>query len=92
MFLDFYGLREQPFGMTPDPAYLYATRQGLYLLYLKPSGVVIVRAGSGEVIAEVPVTAAVSALSMSQDGTMLGVAQRGSLQLWRLSQQGDRCS
>lgn len=25
-FLDFYGLREQPFGMTPDPAYLYASR------------------------------------------------------------------
>jgi type II secretory pathway predicted ATPase ExeA/phage tail protein X len=26
MVLDFYGLREQPFGMTPDPAYLYASR------------------------------------------------------------------
>src|SRR5437879_5913803 len=26
MLLDFYGLREQPFGMTPDPAYLYASR------------------------------------------------------------------
>ena len=26
MFLDFYGFREQPFGMTPDPAYLYASR------------------------------------------------------------------
>jgi type II secretory pathway predicted ATPase ExeA len=25
MFLDFFGLREQPFGMTPDPAYLYAS-------------------------------------------------------------------
>ena len=25
MLLDFYGLREQPFGMTPDPAYLYAS-------------------------------------------------------------------
>jgi type II secretory pathway predicted ATPase ExeA len=25
-FLDFYGMREQPFGMTPDPAYLYASR------------------------------------------------------------------
>ncbi|HLJ22602.1 MAG TPA: AAA family ATPase [Candidatus Acidoferrales bacterium] len=25
-FLNFYGLREQPFGMTPDPAYLYASR------------------------------------------------------------------
>ncbi|MGB8494799.1 MAG: N-acetylmuramoyl-L-alanine amidase [Candidatus Acidiferrum sp.] len=26
MFLDFYGLREQPFGVTPDPAYLYPSR------------------------------------------------------------------
>ena len=26
MFLDFYQLREQPFGVTPDPAYLYASR------------------------------------------------------------------
>jgi type II secretory pathway predicted ATPase ExeA len=26
MFLDSYGLREQPFGMTPDPAYLFASR------------------------------------------------------------------
>jgi len=26
MFLDFFGLREEPFGMTPDPAYLYASR------------------------------------------------------------------
>ena len=25
MILDFYGLREQPFGVTPDPAYLYAS-------------------------------------------------------------------
>ena len=24
--LDFYGLREQPFGVTPDPAYLYHSR------------------------------------------------------------------
>ena len=23
MFLNFYGLREQPFGVTPDPRYLY---------------------------------------------------------------------
>jgi hypothetical protein len=46
---------------------------------------------SGELVAEVPVTAAVSALSMSQDGTMLGIAQRGSLDLWQLAQEGDRC-
>ena len=26
MFLDFFGLREQPFGVTPDPNYLYLTR------------------------------------------------------------------
>jgi general secretion pathway protein A len=26
MFLGFFGLREQPFGMTPDPAYLYVSR------------------------------------------------------------------
>jgi len=26
MFLDFYQLREQPFGVTPDPAYLYPSR------------------------------------------------------------------
>jgi N-acetylmuramoyl-L-alanine amidase/type II secretory pathway predicted ATPase ExeA len=26
MILDFYGLREQPFGVTPDPAYLYPSR------------------------------------------------------------------
>ena len=64
--------------------YLYATRQKLYLVYLKPSGVAIVSASTGEVVAEVPVTSAVSALSMSQDGTMLGVAQRGSLELWQL--------
>ena len=25
MFLDFYGLREQPFGVTPDPRFLYMT-------------------------------------------------------------------
>ncbi len=26
VFLDFYNLREQPFGVTPDPAYLYPSR------------------------------------------------------------------
>src|ERR1700683_1967766 len=26
MFLDFFNLREQPFGVTPDPAYLYPSR------------------------------------------------------------------
>lgn len=71
--------------------YLYATRQRLYLLYLKPSGVAIVGARSGELVAEVPVTAAVSALSMSQDGTMLGIAQLGSLELWQLAPRGGGC-
>jgi type II secretory pathway predicted ATPase ExeA len=36
MFLDFYGLREQPFGMTPDPKYLWASgthREALSSLY-----------------------------------------------------------
>jgi type II secretory pathway predicted ATPase ExeA len=26
MFLEYYNLRQQPFGVTPDPAYLYPTR------------------------------------------------------------------
>lgn len=26
MYLDFFGLREQPFGVTPDPAFLYLSR------------------------------------------------------------------
>ncbi len=26
VFLDFYGLRQQPFGVTPDPAYLYPSQ------------------------------------------------------------------
>jgi general secretion pathway protein A len=36
MFLDFYGLREQPFGVTPDPRYLYlgpGHREALASLY-----------------------------------------------------------
>ena len=66
--------------------YLYPTRQKLYLIYLKPSGVALVSARSGEVVAEVPVTAPVSALTVSQDGTILGIAQLGSLELWQLIQ------
>jgi len=83
-------LREARVRAAPgtDHVYLYATRQELYLVYLKPSGVAIVSARSGEVVAEVPVTAAVSALSVSQDGRMLGVAQLGSLELWQLAQEG----
>lgn len=83
-------LREARVRAAPgtDHVYLYATRQELYLVYLKPSGVAIVSARSGEAVADVPVTAAVSALSVSQDGTMLGVAQLGSLELWQLAQEG----
>ncbi len=36
MYLDFFGLREQPFGVTPDPRYLYlgpAHREALASLY-----------------------------------------------------------
>lgn len=36
MFLDFFGLKEQPFGVTPDPRFLYlspAHREGLASLY-----------------------------------------------------------
>jgi general secretion pathway protein A len=36
MFLEFYGLREQPFGVSPDPRYLYlgpAHREALASLY-----------------------------------------------------------
>lgn len=36
MFLDFYGLREQPFGVTPDPRFLYlspAHREALASVY-----------------------------------------------------------
>src|SRR5579864_7222208 len=36
MFLEFFGLREQPFGVTPDPRYLYLTpghREALASLY-----------------------------------------------------------
>jgi general secretion pathway protein A len=36
MFLDFYGLREQPFGVTPDPRFLYLSpehREALATLY-----------------------------------------------------------
>jgi WD40 repeat protein len=86
-------LREARVRAAPgtDHVYLYATRRGLYLVYLKPSGVAIVHAISGEVVAEVPVTAAVTALSMSQDGTVLGIAQHSSLELWRLAQEGDGC-
>jgi general secretion pathway protein A len=36
MFLEYYGLREQPFGVTPDPRFLYfgeAHREALASLF-----------------------------------------------------------
>src|SRR5256885_818508 len=36
MFLEFYGLKEQPFGVTPDPRFLYLSpwhREALASLY-----------------------------------------------------------
>jgi WD40 repeat protein len=75
-----------------DHVYFYSTSQGLYLLLLKPSGVAMVRALSGETVAEVPVSEAVSALAMSGDGTMLGVANPGRVTLWRLVSHHDRCA
>jgi hypothetical protein len=59
---------------------------------LKPSGVAIVRALSGETVVEVPVSESVSALAMSGDGTMLGVANPGRVTLWRLVNDHDRCA
>src|SRR6266853_4423874 len=39
MFLDFYGLLEQPFGVTPDPTYLYPTHSHLEALASLSSGI-----------------------------------------------------
>ena len=39
MFLDFYGLLEQPFGVTPDPTYLYPTRSHREALASLSSGI-----------------------------------------------------
>jgi hypothetical protein len=75
-----------------DHVYFYSTSQGLYLLLLKPSGVAIVRALSGETVAEVPVSESVSALAMSGDGTMLGVANPGRVTLWRLVNHHHECA
>lgn len=75
-----------------DHVYFYSTSQGLYLLFLKPSGVAIVRALSGETVAEIPGSESVSALAMSEDGAMFGVAHPGSLTLWRLVNDHDKCA
>src|SRR5207253_9845999 len=39
MFLDFYQLREQPFGVTPNPAYLYRSQTHFAALDALSSGV-----------------------------------------------------
>jgi general secretion pathway protein A len=39
MFLNFYGLRQQPFGVTPDPAYLYPSRTHSEALTSLTSGI-----------------------------------------------------
>ena len=75
-----------------DHVYLHSTSQGLYLLLLKPAGVAIVRALSGETVAEVPVSESVSALALSGDGTLLGVANPGRVTLWRLVNHHDECA
>jgi WD40 repeat protein len=75
-----------------DHVYFYSTSQGLYLLLLNPSGVAIVRALSGETAAAIPVSESVSALAMSGDGAMLGVATPGRVTLWRLVDEHDKCA
>lgn len=74
-----------------DHAYFYPTARGLYLSLLKPSRVALVRALSGETLAEIPVNEPVSALAMSGDGTTLGVATPGRVTLWRLVNHPDTC-
>jgi general secretion pathway protein A len=39
MFLDFYRLQQQPFGVTPDPAYLYPSRTHCEALDLLTDGI-----------------------------------------------------
>lgn len=75
-----------------DHVSFHSTSQGLYLLRLKPSGVAIVRALSGETVAEIPASESVSALAMSGDGTTLGVASPAWVSLWRLVNHRDKCA
>ena len=86
-------VREPGVGAAPgaDHASLHPTARGLYLLLLKPSRVALVRALSGETLAEVPVSESVSALAVSADGTTLGVAHPGRVTLWRLVDPRDEC-
>src|SRR5689334_16658228 len=56
MYTDFYGLTNNPFNMTPDPAYLYLTKQhrealaGLTYAILDRKGFLVLsgRAGAGK--------------------------------------------
>jgi type II secretory pathway predicted ATPase ExeA len=56
MYLDYYGLKEEPFKITPDPKYFYTSRQHLEVLscleyaieYRRGFGIVIGEAGSGK--------------------------------------------
>lgn len=75
-----------------DHVYFYSTSQGLFVLLLNPAGVAMVRALSGEIVAEIPVSESVSALALSGDGTTLGVANPGRVTLWRLVSHHDKCA
>ncbi len=56
MYLDYYGLKEEPFGLTPDPKYFYTSRKHIEVLsclqytieYRKGFGILIGEAGSGK--------------------------------------------
>ena len=56
MYLDYYGLKEEPFKITPDPKYFYTSRQHLEVLscleyaieYRRGFGILIGEAGSGK--------------------------------------------
>ena len=56
MYLDHYGLKEEPFKITPDPRYFYTSRQHLEVLsslqyaieYRRGFGILIGEAGSGK--------------------------------------------
>ena len=39
MFLEFYGLKEQPFGVTPDPRFLYPSRTHRKAFHFLSSGI-----------------------------------------------------
>jgi len=89
----FEALREPGINSThgTDHAYLYATRRGPYLLFLRRSGVAIVNGLDGETIAEVPAGEPVAALAVDSDGTTVAVAHPGRVMLWRLVKDPGTC-